>query len=170
MMVIQQSVGKNQQCATLCRIVARKKEVRCGSSPERWSNPKGARAFDFCHADRLIREPVDAVTVTSLIKEVGCNRSTFYYYFADTEQLAEAALDAVVPVEIPQHCSRSSDRAQPCVKRCLRDRATISAKAVRLAPNLMGEVWLLRGKRSTVRTFPIWCNVTPRASIRCARC
>ena len=53
-------------------------------------------------ADRLIREPVDAVTVTSLIKEVGCNRSTFYYYFADTEQLAEAALDAVVPVEIPQ--------------------------------------------------------------------
>lgn len=43
-------------------------------------------------ADRLIREPVDAVTVTSLIKEVGCNRSTFYYYFADTEQLAEAAL------------------------------------------------------------------------------
>ena len=49
-------------------------------------------------ADRLIREPVDAVTVTSLIKEVGCNRSTFYYYFADTEQLAEAALDAVVPV------------------------------------------------------------------------
>lgn len=53
-------------------------------------------------ADRLIREPVGAVTVTSLIKEVGCNRSTFYYYFADTEQLAEAALDAVVPVEIPQ--------------------------------------------------------------------
>lgn len=53
-------------------------------------------------ADRLIREPVDAVTVTSLIKEAGCNRSTFYYYFADTEQLAEAALDAVVPVEIPQ--------------------------------------------------------------------
>ena len=53
-------------------------------------------------ADRLIREPVDAVTVTSLIKEVGCNRSTFYYYFADTEQLAEAALDAVVPVEIPR--------------------------------------------------------------------
>lgn len=53
-------------------------------------------------ADRLIREPASAVTVTSLIKEVGCNRSTFYYYFADTEQLAEAALDAVVPVEIPQ--------------------------------------------------------------------
>ena len=24
------------------------------------------------------------MTVTSLIKEVGCNRSTFYYYFADT--------------------------------------------------------------------------------------
>lgn len=46
-------------------------------------------------ADRLIREPASAVTVTSLIKEVGCNRSTFYYYFADTEQLAEAALDAV---------------------------------------------------------------------------
>lgn len=41
-------------------------------------------------ADRLIREPASAVTVTSLIKEVGCNRSTFYYYFADTEQLAEA--------------------------------------------------------------------------------
>ena len=53
-------------------------------------------------ADRLIREPASAVTVTSLIKEVGCNRSTFYYYFADTEQLAEAALDAVVPVEIPR--------------------------------------------------------------------
>ncbi|MFR1167850.1 MAG: TetR/AcrR family transcriptional regulator [Adlercreutzia equolifaciens] len=52
-------------------------------------------------ADRLIREPASAVTVTSLIKEVGCNRSTFYYYFADTEQLAEAALDAVVPVEFP---------------------------------------------------------------------
>ena len=29
-------------------------------------------------ADRLIREPASAVTVTSLIKEVGCNRSTFY--------------------------------------------------------------------------------------------
>lgn len=53
-------------------------------------------------ADRLIREPASAVTVTSLIKEVGCNRSTFYYYFADVEQLADAALDAVVPVEIPQ--------------------------------------------------------------------
>lgn len=32
-------------------------------------------------ADRLIREPASAVTVTSLIKEVGCNRSTFYYFF-----------------------------------------------------------------------------------------
>lgn len=53
-------------------------------------------------ADRLIRESVDAVTVASLIQEVGCNRSTFYYYFANIEQLAEVALDAVVPVEIPQ--------------------------------------------------------------------
>lgn len=31
-------------------------------------------------ADRLIREPASAVTVTSLIKEVGCNQRTFYYY------------------------------------------------------------------------------------------
>lgn len=53
-------------------------------------------------AARLIREPVDAVTVSSLIKEVGCNRSTFYYHFADAGELAEAAFDAMVPVEIPQ--------------------------------------------------------------------
>lgn len=52
--------------------------------------------------DRLIREPVNAVTVASLIREVGCNRSTFYYHFSDVEQLAEKALDAVVPVEIPR--------------------------------------------------------------------
>lgn len=52
--------------------------------------------------DRLIREPVNAVTVASLIREVGCNRSTFYYHFSDIEQLAEKALDAVVPVEIPR--------------------------------------------------------------------
>ena len=53
-------------------------------------------------AYRLFRVPVDAVMLTSLIKEVGFNLSTFYYYLADTEQCAEAALDAVVPVEIPQ--------------------------------------------------------------------
>ena len=53
-------------------------------------------------ARRLVRESVDAVTVSSLIKEVGCNRSTFYYHFADVGQLADVALDAAVPVEIPQ--------------------------------------------------------------------
>lgn len=52
--------------------------------------------------DRLIREPVNAVTVASLIREAGCNRSTFYYHFSGIEQLAEKALDAVVPVEIPR--------------------------------------------------------------------
>ena len=62
-------------------------------------------------ADRLIREPVDAVTVTSLIKEVGCNRSTFYYYFADTEQLAEGRrLMRWCLWKFLRHCSRSSEQ------------------------------------------------------------
>ena len=40
-------------------------------------------------ADRLIREPASAVTVTSLIKEVGCNRSTFYYYLHQSQNPAK---------------------------------------------------------------------------------
>ena len=40
-------------------------------------------------ADRLIREPASAVTVTSLIKEVGCNRSTFYYYLRQSHKPAK---------------------------------------------------------------------------------
>ena len=52
-------------------------------------------------SNRLIHEPIDAVTVSSLIEEAGCNRSTFYYHFANVTQLSEVALDAAVPVDIP---------------------------------------------------------------------
>lgn len=52
-------------------------------------------------SNRLVHEPINAVTVASLIEEVGCNRSTFYYHFVNVAQLSEVALDAAVPVDIP---------------------------------------------------------------------
>ena len=87
-------------------------------------------------ADRLIREPVDAVTVTSLIKEAGCNRSTLYYYFADTEQLAEAALDAAAR-EIPRSTALVRPDSATCVKRC-QDRATIFGESSTIGAELDG--------------------------------
>lgn len=67
-------------------------------------------------ADRLAQELAGSITVTSLIRGAGCNRSTFYYHFADASQLVEETLDAVVPVEIPlaviDFVRRGADAAQ----------------------------------------------------------
>ena len=36
------------------------------------------------------------ITATSIVRQAGCNRATFYYYFDSIEDLAEKAVDAAI--------------------------------------------------------------------------
>jgi len=49
---------------------------------------------------QVARVPFAEVTASSIIREVGCNRATFYYYFDSVDNLALRAVEASVPVEI----------------------------------------------------------------------
>lgn len=50
---------------------------------------------------RMLDEPVGAVSVRELTEDTACNRSTFYYYFNDIDEIANAALDRAIPYELP---------------------------------------------------------------------
>ena len=50
---------------------------------------------------RMLDEPVGAVSARELAEDTACNRSTFYYYFNDIDEIANAALDRAIPYELP---------------------------------------------------------------------
>lgn len=51
---------------------------------------------------RLLRERgAGQITVSEIVRTVGCNRNTFYYHFDSVEDLTARAIAEAVPVEIP---------------------------------------------------------------------
>jgi AcrR family transcriptional regulator len=49
----------------------------------------------------LETKALDQMTVSELVRKVGCNRATFYYYFEDLNSLAEYVIEKTLPREIP---------------------------------------------------------------------
>jgi AcrR family transcriptional regulator len=49
----------------------------------------------------LKQKPLEQITVSELVRQVGCNRATFYYHFEDLNDLAERAIEEALPAEIP---------------------------------------------------------------------
>ncbi|BAK44750.1 hypothetical protein EGYY_16100 [Eggerthella sp. YY7918] len=51
---------------------------------------------------QLLRErSVSQITVSEIVRVVGCNRNTFYYHFDSVEDLTSHAIAEAIPVEIP---------------------------------------------------------------------
>lgn len=49
----------------------------------------------------LTQKPISKITVSEVIKEAGCNRTTFYYYFTDIYALAEKVIIDSIPANLP---------------------------------------------------------------------
>ncbi len=50
----------------------------------------------------LSKEPFGSITVSRIVAAVGCNRTTFYYYFDDIEDLAEKLIRKSLPEDLPE--------------------------------------------------------------------
>ena len=88
---------------------------------------------------RMLDEPVGAVSVRELTEDTACNRSTFYYYFNDIDEIANAALDRAIPYELP--LTIDVDRndltsSSSSMRKSIRSRSTCSAycSTDRMAP------------------------------------
>lgn len=52
---------------------------------------------------KLLRnKPLSQITVSELVKKAECNRTTFYYYFDNVDDLAWQLLKETIPVELPK--------------------------------------------------------------------
>lgn len=49
----------------------------------------------------LQRKPISKISVSEIIKEAHCNRSTFYYYYADVNHLTPSIIEKIIPSHIP---------------------------------------------------------------------
>ena len=75
--------------------------------PRKDSGEKGAdERMVEAFWDQLSRMPYREVTAASIVRQAGCNRATFYYYFDSIEDLAEKAVDAAVPTDIADLAER----------------------------------------------------------------
>ncbi len=50
----------------------------------------------------LKKESLSHITVSALVKNAGCNRTTFYYYFDSVEDLAWKIIAENLPMELPK--------------------------------------------------------------------
>lgn len=51
---------------------------------------------------KLLRErSFNQISVSEIIRRVGCNRTTFYYYFESIEDMAKRVIEEAIPADIP---------------------------------------------------------------------
>lgn len=50
----------------------------------------------------LKSKPLSHIRISELVEKAGCNRSTFYYYFDDIDDLAWKMISESLPVELPK--------------------------------------------------------------------
>jgi AcrR family transcriptional regulator len=101
----------------------------------------------------LSTKPVSKISVSEIIREAGCNRTTFYYYYKDIYALANSAIRKNLPENIPRMAlkfisgdidSISIDKeTEESIKRlCVIIRYSESAELTRLIENTIVDMWL----------------------------
>ena len=59
------------------------------------------RIIENIFRKKMSQKPISKIMVSELIKDAGCNRTTFYYYFVDIYALAEKVITDSIPANLP---------------------------------------------------------------------
>lgn len=110
----------------------------------------------------LLRErSVGQISVSEIVRAVGCNRNTFYYHFDSVEDLTARAIDQAIPAEIPALAEAYfkgelstmllDERARQSIERlCLLMGKGASPALVEQVKAALKAVWMAR--------FPVDCS------------
>ena len=100
----------------------------------------------------LKKKELNKISITELIEEAHCNRSTFYYYYTDINQLAHFVIEKTVPSDIPNIAKlyfdgdikniHFDDSAKKSIEKiCLLLQHSNSIVVVQLIENAIIELW-----------------------------
>ena len=70
--------------------------------PKQDGSPAADARIEAAFFELLKEKPFDKITVSALVHEAGVNRNSFYYHFADLDDLARSAVANLLVPEIPR--------------------------------------------------------------------
>ena len=70
--------------------------------PKQGDGPTADERIERAFFEVLDQTPFDKLTVSAIVKAAGVNRNSFYYHYADLDDLAQSAVSNVLVPEVPR--------------------------------------------------------------------